>query len=242
VLALPIDVVGLAHKRRACARSIRAPVFQGRFCLRQRSLCLGEGSSIVAGARCVDEERRAWPSFAHDHYAPRPASARSAHFAIYGWVQDAWELLHVRWGPGTGCIIRTNSCSSYRKFMSSIKKFHKKIRSERRDRETLTLRKLPPAKPEAMRTTLGRAYAANVAHRSGSCSMECCTSPLGSSTIRRECVFPREPTLLGVVLRKFIQPAKILTDEHLGGVEFIDENGGGPGVRLRKSPKIKSHK
>jgi hypothetical protein len=26
------------------------------------------------------------------------------------------------------------------------------------------------------------------------------------------------------------------------GVEFIDENGGGPGVRLRKSPKIKSHK
>jgi hypothetical protein len=26
------------------------------------------------------------------------------------------------------------------------------------------------------------------------------------------------------------------------GVEFIDENGGGPGVRLWKSAKIKSHK
>ena len=25
----------------------------------------------------------------------------------------------------------------------------------------------------------------------------------------------------------------------LGGVEFIDENGGGPGVRLRKPPKGK---
>jgi len=25
----------------------------------------------------------------------------------------------------------------------------------------------------------------------------------------------------------------------LAGVEFIDENGGGPGVRLRKSPKQK---
>lgn len=26
------------------------------------------------------------------------------------------------------------------------------------------------------------------------------------------------------------------------GVEFIDENGGGPGVRLRKAPKVKNHK
>jgi hypothetical protein len=26
------------------------------------------------------------------------------------------------------------------------------------------------------------------------------------------------------------------------GVEFIDENGGGPGVRLRKSLKVKNHK
>jgi hypothetical protein len=26
------------------------------------------------------------------------------------------------------------------------------------------------------------------------------------------------------------------------GVEFIDENGGGPGVRLRKSPKEKLRK
>ena len=26
------------------------------------------------------------------------------------------------------------------------------------------------------------------------------------------------------------------------GVEFIDENGGGPGVRLRKPPKEKSQK
>ena len=28
----------------------------------------------------------------------------------------------------------------------------------------------------------------------------------------------------------------------LAGVEFIDENGGGPGVRLRKPPKDKSRK
>ena len=28
----------------------------------------------------------------------------------------------------------------------------------------------------------------------------------------------------------------------IAGVDFIDENGRGPGVRLRKSPKIKSHK
>ena len=27
-----------------------------------------------------------------------------------------------------------------------------------------------------------------------------------------------------------------------GGVEFIDENGGGPGVRLRKAAKDKSRK
>jgi hypothetical protein len=26
------------------------------------------------------------------------------------------------------------------------------------------------------------------------------------------------------------------------GIEFIDENGGGPGVRLRKAPKVKNHK
>jgi len=25
------------------------------------------------------------------------------------------------------------------------------------------------------------------------------------------------------------------------GVEFIDENGGGPGVRLRKPPRVKNH-
>ncbi len=27
-----------------------------------------------------------------------------------------------------------------------------------------------------------------------------------------------------------------------GGIEFIDENGGGPGVRFRKPPMIKDHK
>jgi len=27
-----------------------------------------------------------------------------------------------------------------------------------------------------------------------------------------------------------------------GGVEFIDENGGGPGVRLRKRPRVKKSK
>jgi hypothetical protein len=26
------------------------------------------------------------------------------------------------------------------------------------------------------------------------------------------------------------------------GIEFIDENGGGPGVRLRKSPRVKPSK
>jgi transcriptional regulator with XRE-family HTH domain len=28
----------------------------------------------------------------------------------------------------------------------------------------------------------------------------------------------------------------------LAGVEFIDENGGGPGVRLRKAPRVKNPK
>ena len=28
----------------------------------------------------------------------------------------------------------------------------------------------------------------------------------------------------------------------IAGVEFIEENGGGPGVRLRKSLKVKNHK
>ena len=83
VLGLPIDVVGLAHGRRARARSFRAPVFQDRFCVRPRSLYLGEGSSTAASARCVDEDGRAWLSCAHDHYAPSLAPARSALFAIF---------------------------------------------------------------------------------------------------------------------------------------------------------------
>jgi len=33
--------------------------------------------------------------------------------------------------------------------------------------------------------------------------------------------------------------AKMLTALEAAGIEFIDENGGGPGVRLRKSPKQK---
>jgi predicted transcriptional regulator len=32
---------------------------------------------------------------------------------------------------------------------------------------------------------------------------------------------------------------KIVTAIEAAGIEFIDENGGGPGVRLRKSPKQK---
>jgi predicted transcriptional regulator len=35
---------------------------------------------------------------------------------------------------------------------------------------------------------------------------------------------------------------KILNSMEKAGVEFIDENGGGPGVRLRKSTKEKSRK
>ena len=35
---------------------------------------------------------------------------------------------------------------------------------------------------------------------------------------------------------------KILNSLAAAGIEFIDENGGGPGVRLRKPPKDKSRK
>jgi predicted transcriptional regulator len=35
---------------------------------------------------------------------------------------------------------------------------------------------------------------------------------------------------------------KILNSMEAAGVEFIDENGGGPGVRLRKPPAAKSRK
>ena len=33
---------------------------------------------------------------------------------------------------------------------------------------------------------------------------------------------------------------KIRTALEKAGIEFIDENGGGPGVRLRKRPQVKS--
>ena len=42
---------------------------------------------------------------------------------------------------------------------------------------------------------------------------------------------PRRATL--DVIRRALESA---------GVEFIDENGGGPGVRLRRPPTVKTHK
>ena len=42
---------------------------------------------------------------------------------------------------------------------------------------------------------------------------------------------PRRATL--EVIRRALESA---------GVEFIDENGGGPGVRLRKPPRVEHHK
>lgn len=57
---------------------------------------------------------------------------------------------------------------------------------------------------------------------------------IGVATVRLfegEAAESRQATLS--VLRQAFESA---------GVEFIDENGGGPGVRLRKAPKVKNHK
>jgi hypothetical protein len=58
-------------------------------------------------------------------------------------------------------------------------------------------------------------------------------SSLGANTVRRAEVSDGE-TSLTVANNQAIRRAL-----ELAGVEFIDENGGGPGVRLRKSPKQK---
>jgi hypothetical protein len=58
-------------------------------------------------------------------------------------------------------------------------------------------------------------------------------SKVGVATIRRVEVMEGEIPVTSAneaALRKALEAA---------GVEFIDENGGGPGVRLRKSPKQK---
>jgi transposase len=58
-------------------------------------------------------------------------------------------------------------------------------------------------------------------------------SSLGSNTVRRAEVSDGETSLTAAndqAIRWAFESA---------GVEFIDENGGGPGVRLRKSPKQK---
>ena len=58
-------------------------------------------------------------------------------------------------------------------------------------------------------------------------------SSLGANTVRRAEVSDGE-TSLTVANNQAIRRAL-----ELAGVEFIDENGGGPGVRLRKPPKQK---
>jgi len=59
---------------------------------------------------------------------------------------------------------------------------------------------------------------------------------LGANTVRRAEVAEKETSLTAaneLAIRRALEEA---------GVEFIDENGGGPGVRLRKSAKGKSRK
>jgi ribosome-binding protein aMBF1 (putative translation factor) len=56
-------------------------------------------------------------------------------------------------------------------------------------------------------------------------------SSLGANTVRRAEVAEKETSLTAaneLAIRRALEAA---------GVEFIDENGGGPGVRLRKSGK-----
>jgi hypothetical protein len=58
-------------------------------------------------------------------------------------------------------------------------------------------------------------------------------SKVGVATIRRVEIIEGEIPVTAAnegALRAALESA---------GVEFIDENGGGPGVRLRKSPKLK---
>jgi hypothetical protein len=59
------------------------------------------------------------------------------------------------------------------------------------------------------------------------------SSSVGLTTIRRAELTIEETSLTAannLAIRSALESA---------GVEFIDENGGGPGVRLRKSPKQK---
>jgi ribosome-binding protein aMBF1 (putative translation factor) len=61
-------------------------------------------------------------------------------------------------------------------------------------------------------------------------------SALGANTIRRAEVAEIETSLTAaneLAIRRALEAA---------GVEFIEENGGGPGVRLRKPSKAKSGK
>ena len=61
-------------------------------------------------------------------------------------------------------------------------------------------------------------------------------SAVGVATIRRAELTERETSMTAandLAVRRALETA---------GVEFIDENGGGPGVRLRKATKGKSRK
>jgi hypothetical protein len=61
-------------------------------------------------------------------------------------------------------------------------------------------------------------------------------SSVGVATIRRAELTERQTTMTAVndaAVRRALESA---------GVEFIDENGGGPGVRLRKLQRVKQTK
>ena len=58
-------------------------------------------------------------------------------------------------------------------------------------------------------------------------------SKVGVATIRRV------ETIEGEIPVTAANEAALRAALESGGVEFIDENGAGPGVRLRKSPKQK---
>ena len=58
-------------------------------------------------------------------------------------------------------------------------------------------------------------------------------SKVGVATIRRV------ETMEGEIPVTAANEAALRTALEYAGVEFIDENGGGPGVRLRKSPRQK---
>jgi len=58
-------------------------------------------------------------------------------------------------------------------------------------------------------------------------------SKVGVATIRRV------ETIEGQIPVTAANEAALRASLELAGVEFIDENGGGPGVRLRKPPKQK---